>query len=104
MLAVLGLAGVVAPALATDFGAPKDVKQVRSVVARKYHHALNASVSGEWALCTAYYGQNDISVVLHRSGSRWTIVAHDGGAYGKDDLTKLGVPAADVAPLLKTYQ
>lgn len=92
------------PAVATDFGDQKDIKQVRSLVAVKFKHALHASISHDWALCTAYSGQNDISVVLHRAGRTWKIVAHDGGAYGKGELSKLGVPEADIAPLLKAYE
>ncbi len=89
---------------AEDFGDPKDVKQVRSIVAAKFHHAAHASVSHDWALCTAYSGLDNVSVVLHRVRSAWKIVAHDGGAYGQEQLRALSVPEADIPPLLKAYQ
>jgi hypothetical protein len=89
---------------ATDFGDPADVKQVRKVVSREFGHALHASVSHDWALCTAYSGESDISVVLHRSSSGWKIVANDGGAYVAETLKPLGVSVADIPALLKAYQ
>ena len=89
---------------ATDFGDPADVKQVRNIVAGKFGHALHASISHDWALCTAYSGESDVSVVLHRNASGWKIVASDGGAYVAETLTPLGVSAADIPALLKAYQ
>jgi hypothetical protein len=74
------------------------------VVAAKFHHASHASVSHDWALCTAYSGLDNVSVVLRRTGSAWKIVAHDGGAYGQEQLKAEGVPEADIPPLLKAYQ
>jgi hypothetical protein len=62
---------------------------------------LHASVSHDWALCTAYSGDDNVSVVLRRTASVWKIVAHDGGAYGKDHLKAVGVPEADIRLLLK---
>jgi hypothetical protein len=90
--------------VAADFGDPKDVKQVRSMVGAKFGHALHASVSHDWALCTAYSGEADVSVVLHRTASVWKVVAHDGGAYAEENLKALGVPQTDIPPLLKAYQ
>lgn len=89
---------------AADFGDPQAVKQVRGIVTAKFKHALHASVSHDWALCTAYSGESDISVVLRRTGATWKIVDHDGGAYAKENLKTLGVPAADIPALLKAYQ
>jgi hypothetical protein len=89
---------------ATDFGDPADVKQVRKIVAGKFGHALHASISHGWALCTAYSGENAMSVVLHRGSSGWKIVASDGGAYVAQTLKPLGVSAADIPALLKAYQ
>jgi hypothetical protein len=89
---------------ATDFGDASEVKQVRKIVAGKFGHALHVSVSNDWALCTAYSGESDISVVLHRSSSDWKIVTSDGGAYVAETLKPLGVPAADIPALLKAYQ
>jgi hypothetical protein len=101
MVALLGLA---IPALAADFGDPKDVKEVRKMVAAQFGHALHASASHDWALCTAYSGESDVSVVLHRTASAWKIVDHDGGAYVKENLKTLGVPQADIPSLLRAYQ
>jgi hypothetical protein len=84
--------------------ASKDVKQVHKVVAAKFGKVLHASVSHDWALCTAYHDESDISVVLHRTAAGWTIANHDGGAFDTETLKKLGVPPADTAPLLKAYQ
>lgn len=98
------LVGLTLSAVAADFGDPKDVKEVRKIVAAKFGHALHASVSHDWALCTAYSDESDISVVLHRTGSAWKIVDHDGGAYAAENLKSLKVPEADIAPLLKAYQ
>ena len=89
---------------ATDFGDPAEVKQVRKVVAHKFGHALHASISHDWALCTAYSGESDLSVVLHRSSSGWKVVASDGGAYVAETLKPFGVPTADIPALLKAYQ
>jgi hypothetical protein len=89
---------------AADFGDPADVKQVRKVVAGKFGHALHASVSHDWALCTAYSDESDMSVVLRRDPSGWKIVASDGGAYVAETLKPIGVPAADISALLKAYQ
>jgi len=72
--------------MAADFGDSKDVKQVRKMVATKFGHALHASVSHDWALCTAYSSESDVSVVLHRTASAWSIVEHDGGAYVEENL------------------
>src|SRR5690349_15431309 len=77
---------------AADFGDPKDLKQVRQIVATKFGHALHASVSHDWALCTGYDEHSDVSVVLHRTGSAWKIVDHDGGAYVAENLKSLKVP------------
>jgi hypothetical protein len=101
---VLTLAGLSFPAMAADFGDSKNVKQVRKVVAAKFGQVLHVSVSHDWALCTAYHDESDISVVLHRVSPGWTIAAHDGGAFDAETLKKLGVPLADTAPLLKAYQ
>jgi len=102
LLAGLALAGLTAAAV--DFGYPKDVKQVRGIVTAKFKHALHASVSHDWALCTAYSGQSDMSVVLRRDDASWKVVASDGGAYVKETLKPLGVPSADIPALLKAYQ
>ena len=89
---------------AADFGDSADVKQVRKVVAGKFGHALHASVSHDWAVCTAYSSESDISVVLNRNSSGWKIVASDGGAYVAETLKPFGVPSADIPALLKAYQ
>lgn len=47
---------------------------------------------------------SDISVVLRRTGATWKVIDHDGGAYAKESLKSLGVPAADIPALLKAYQ
>ena len=104
LVAALVLLGLTIPAFAADFGNPKDIKQVRNVVAAKFGHVLHASVSHDWALCTAYSDQSDLSVVLHRTGSGWKIVQSDGGAFVKDTLKPFGVPVADIPALLKVYQ
>jgi hypothetical protein len=104
LFAALALLSSTLPSLAADFGDPQDVKQVRNMVAAKFGHALHASVSHDWALCTAYSGQSDVSVVLRRTAKVWKIVDHDGGAYAQENLRTLGVPQADIAPLLKAYQ
>ena len=98
--------GLTTPAIATDFGNAKDVKQVRTVVANKLGKVLNVSVSNDWALCTAYSekDESDLSVVLHRTGGGWKIKQSDGGAFDKETLKSLGVPGADVTALLKAYQ
>jgi hypothetical protein len=89
---------------ATDFGDASEVNQVRKVVAGKFGHALHAAISNDWALCTAYSDESDISVVLYRSSVGWKIVASDGGAYVAETLKPLGVPAADIPALLTAYQ
>jgi len=104
LCAVLSLGGLSFPAMAADFGDSKDVKQVRKVVATKFGKVLHVSVSHDWALCTAYHDESDISVVLHRTRAGWTIANHDGGAYDAATLKKIGVPPADTTPLLKAYQ
>jgi hypothetical protein len=104
LVAALGLFGLTIFAVAADFGNPKDVKQVRSAVAAKFGKVLHASVSHDWALCTAYLDDNDLSVVLHRIGAGWKIIQSDGGAFDKDTLKSLGVPQADIPSLLKVYQ
>jgi hypothetical protein len=104
LVATIALFGITLPAVGADFGDAKDVKQVRKVVATKFGHALHASVSPDWALCTAYDDESDVSVVLHRTATGWTIVDSDGGAYVAEILNGMHVPQADIAPLLKTYQ
>jgi hypothetical protein len=101
---LITLGGLSFPAIAADFGDSKDVKQVRKVVAAKFGQVLHVSVSHDWALCTAYHDESDISVVLHRIAAGWTIANHDGGAFDAETLKKIGVPPADTAPLLKAYQ
>ncbi len=101
---VVTLGGLSFSAIAADFGDSKDVKQVRKVAAAKFGKVLHVSVSKDWALCTAYQDESDISVVLHRTACGWTIADHDGGAYDAGTLKKLGVPAGDTALLLKAYQ
>ena len=101
---VLALGGLSFSTMAADLGDSKDVKQVRKVVAAKLGQVLHVSVSHDWALCTAYQDESDISVVLHRTAAGWTIAEHDGGAFDAETLKKLGVPAADTAALLKAYQ
>ena len=104
LIGALTLFGVMVGADAADFGNPKDVKHVRSLVATKFGKVLNVSVSHDWALCTAYSEDNDLSVVLHRTGTDWKIAQSDGGAFDKNTLKSLGVPANDIPSLLKTYQ
>jgi hypothetical protein len=95
---------LVIPVVAGDLGNPKDVQQVRKVVAKKFGKVLHVSVSHDWALCTAYSDENDLSVVLHRTGTDWKVAGSDGGAYAAENLKALGVPSADVSSLLKAYQ
>jgi hypothetical protein len=104
LVAALSLSALTFPAAAADFGDAKDVKQVRKMVAAKFGKALHASVSNDWALCTAYSDESDLSVLLRRTASGWKIVGNDGGAYAAENLKTLGVPHADIAPLLKAYQ
>lgn len=104
LIVALSLFGLTLPVVARDFGDASDIKQVRKMVAAKFGQALHASVSHDWALCTAYSDESDISVVLRRTGSGWKIVEHDGGAFAAENLKALGVPKADIAPLLKAYQ
>jgi hypothetical protein len=94
----------VIPAVAGDLGNPKDVQQVRKIVAKKFGTVLHVSVSHDWALCTAYSDEGDLSVVLHRTGTNWKVAGSDGGAYAAENLKDLGVPSADVPSLLKAYQ
>ncbi len=90
--------------LAGDLGNPKDLQQVRKVVAKKFGKVLHASVSHDWALCTAYSDESDLSVVLHRTGTDWKVAGSDGGAYAAENLKALGVPSVDISSLLKAYQ
>ncbi len=92
------------PAVAGDFGNPKDVQQVRKVVAKKFGKVLHVSVSHDWALSTAYSDESDLSIVLHRVGTDWKVAGSDGGAYAAENLKDLGVPSTDVPSLLKVYQ
>jgi hypothetical protein len=88
-----------------DFGNAADVKEVRKVVAAKFGHPLHASVSHDWALCTAYTDHSDLSVVLRRiAPNKWKVMQSDGGAFVAENLEPLGVPEADIPALLKAYQ
>jgi hypothetical protein len=73
-------------------------------VGKKFGKVLHVSVSHDWALCTAYSGESDLSVVLHRTGTDWKVAGSDGGAYAAGNLKDLGVPSQDVPSLLKAYQ
>ena len=103
-VAAVLLLGVAIPALAADFGNPKDVQQVRKVVPKKFGKVLHISVSHDWALCTTYSDENALSVVLRRAGPGWKVAESDGGAYAAENLKALGVPLADIPSLLKVYQ
>ena len=102
--AAVTLLSFVLPAGAGDFGNPKDVQQVLKIVAKKFGKVLHVSVSHDWALCTAYSDESDLSVVLHRTETDWKVAGSDGGAYAAENLKALGVPSADVPSLLKAYQ
>lgn len=104
LFAALGLFAVTSSVAAADFGDGKEIKQVRSVVAAKFGHVLHASVSHDWALCTASAGDDDLSVVLNRTSSAWKVVQSDGGAFVEETLKPLGIPRADIPALLKVYQ
>jgi hypothetical protein len=108
LLTALALTSLTIPAVAADFGDLKDVKQVRTMVASKFDwHPMHASVSHDWALCTAYQPRienSNVSVLLHRTESVWKIVQYDGGAYVEESLKDLGIPQADIPLLLKAYQ
>jgi len=104
LVTALSVSALTLPAVAKDFGDATDVKQVRKMVAKKFGKALHASVSHDWALCTAYSDESDLTVLLRRTESGWKIVGHDGGAYAAENLKDLGVPQDDIAPLLKAYQ
>ncbi len=104
LAAAVALLSMIIPALAGDFGNPKDVQQVRKVVAKKFGKVLHVSVSHDWALCTASSDESDLSVVLHRTGSHWKVAGSDGGAYAAENLKALGVPVSDIPSLLKAYQ
>ena len=102
--ASIAIFGAVTPGQAEDFGNPTEVAQVRKTVAAKFGHALHASVSKDWALCTAYGNESDLSVVLHRADKGWKVIASDGGAYDAGTLKSLGVPATEIPSLLRAYQ
>ena len=105
LITALGL--LVLPfALATDFGNPKDIKQIRGVVSEAFGKVVNVSASKDWALATAYSEEHesDLSVVLHRTGKGWEIKQSDGGAFDKETLKSLGVTSAEIPSLLKAYQ
>jgi hypothetical protein len=104
LAAAITFLSLIMPAVAGDFGNPKDVQQVRKMVPKKFGKVLHVSVSHDWALCTAYADESDLSVVLHRTGADWKVAGSDGGAYAAENLKALGVPAADVPSLLKAYQ
>jgi hypothetical protein len=104
LAAAVTFLSLVIPAVAGDLGNPKDVQQVRKVVGKKFGKVLHVSVSHDWALCTAYSDESDLSVVLHRTGGNWKVAGSDGGAYAAENLKDLGVPSADVPALLKAYQ
>lgn len=104
LLTVIALVGLLLPSYAEDFGEAKEVAKVRKVVATKFGQAVHAAVSGDWALCTAYHDESDISVVLHRTSAGWKVAGHDGGAYDTATLKSLGVPGSEIASLLKAYQ
>ena len=104
LAAAVTLLSFVIPVVAGDLGNPKDVQQVRAVVTKKFGQVVHVSVSHDWALCTAYSEENDLSVVLHRTGKDWKVAGSDGGAYAPEHLKELGVPAADIPSLLKAYQ
>ena len=104
LIATVASFSLIIPALAEDFGNPKDVQQVRKVVAKKFGKVLHVSVSHDWALCTAYSDESDLTVLLHRTGTNWKVAGSDGGAYAPENLKELGVPSADIPSLLKAYQ
>ncbi len=104
LAAAVTFLSLISPAVAGDFGNPKDVQQVRKVVPKKFGKVLHVSVSRDWALCTTYFDESALSVVLRRTGADWKVVESDGGAYAAEDLKALGVPSADVPSLLKAYQ
>jgi len=105
LLALLGLALLLSsPLLARDFGNTKDVQQIKVLVRAKFGDVANVSVSHGWAMCISNSEDSDLTVLLRRVAGRWKIVDHDGGAFSAGDLRNKGVPANDVAPLLKTYQ
>ncbi len=104
LAAAVVLLGLTIPALAGDLGNPKDVQQVRKVMPKKFGKVLHISASHDWALCTTYSDESDLSVVLHRAGPDWKVAGSDGGAYAAENLKALGVPLADVPSLLKVYQ
>ncbi len=95
---------LITSAVAADFGNPKDVQQVRKAMPKKFGKVLHVSVSHDWALCTTYADESDLSVVLHRTGADWKVAGSDGGAFDAKTLKELGVPPTDTAPLLKAYQ
>jgi hypothetical protein len=104
LIATVASLSLIIPGVAEDFGSPKDVQQARKVVAQNFGKVLHASVSRDWALCTAYSDESDLTVLLHRSGSDWKVAGSDGGAYAPENLKELGVPSADIPLLLKAYQ
>ena len=104
VITALSLFGRTIPAAAGDLGNTNDAKQVRKVVVAKFGKVLQVSVSHDWALCTASSGENDISVVLHRTTAGWRVVQSDGGAYVGETLRPFGVPPVDIPSLLKVYQ
>lgn len=103
-LAILLLLQLTAPVWARDYGPAADVRQIRATVSSQFGHCANVSVSHDWAMCIANDQDNDLTILLHRVGGRWKVVAHDGGAYARGDLQARGVPTADIPNLLKTYQ
>ena len=103
-LALAALLGIGNVASAADFGNAQDVKVVRKIVNARFGHALHASVSHDWALCTSYSGESSLSIVLHREAGTWNVVQQDGGAFAAENLKQFGVPAADIPQLLRAYQ
>jgi hypothetical protein len=104
LAAAVAFLSLVIPAVAADFGNPKDVQQVRKVVPKKFGKVVHVSVSHDWALCTTHFDENALSVVLHRTGADWKVAESDGGAYAAEDLKAMGVPSADIPSLLRAYQ
>lgn len=91
-------------AFAKDFGPTKDISSVRKVAQAKFPNVANVSVSRDWAMCLASDEDSDVTVLLRRRSGQWRVVFSDGGALTASDLQSKGVPKADCAALLKSYQ
>lgn len=88
-----------------DVGASADVAAIRNAILLRVLPKIHAMIPSVHVVdgyaVGAWYGAGGGEMIFAKRNGVWKQIGGGGGAYGPDDLTKLGVPSAAAQKLLE---